>query len=102
MSIIALLLINGVPHTESLGYSRSLRLTMDRARRIPMEGWQPRFLAQTGLDRISQLSITLQGSPKSILDILAEEILARQADVEMCIVTVMNASPDVLQQICSR
>ena len=67
-----------------------------------MEAWQDRFLAQTALDRISQLSIALQGSPKSILDILAGEILARQADVEMCIVTVMNGSPDVLQQICSR
>lgn len=66
-----------------------------------MEGWLRRFLAETELDRVSRVSLAVQGLPKSGLDNIDGEILARQADMEICIFTTMNASPDVLQQLCS-
>ena len=74
---------------------------MDRVRRIPMEGWVPRFMAETDLDRVSRLSIAVEGSPKNLHDNLGSDILARKADMEMFMFTVMNGGPGVLQQICS-
>ena len=88
-----------VHHANFIISISSFRLTMGRAKRMPTANVMSQYVGDGSLDRISRLSLQLQGLPDNVNSTLATDMLARELDTHMCIHTVMEAAVEVLRDV---